>query len=211
MKPKELVRALVAMRFANTFNPYSDRCEQYDLDGAANQRRVTLERLLERAVNTGVDSLWIGRDLGYRGGRRTGLALTDDVHVQAHGERWGLRVERCTRGREIGERTARIVWHVLEQIEVPIFLWNVFPLHPHGVGQPLSNRVHNARERCAGEEVLRALIKMLRPVRLVPIGTEAARSVRRLAGGGGVVEMRHPSYGGQNIFREQARVAYGLG
>ena len=101
MKPKELVRALVAMRFANTFNPYSDRCEQYDLDGAANQRRVTLERLLERAVNTGVDSLWIGRDLGISG------METDWISAYRRRACSGARGEMGVEGGEMYTRSGR--------------------------------------------------------------------------------------------------------
>ena len=210
MRPKEFGAALTAMEFANVFNPYSDCCVEHDQDDAADRRRKALERLLTRAMHTGVESLWIGRDLGYRGGRRTGLALTDEAHIQAHGERWDLTLERCTRGPAMSERTAGTVWGVLNRIDVAVFLWNVFPLHPHEADRPLSNRAHNARERTAGEEVLRTLIGMLKPARLVPIGTAAAESVRRLAGCDEVVPMRHPSYGGQKEFREQARIAYGL-
>ena len=210
MRSKEFGSALAAMEFCNVFNPYSDRCVEYDQDDAADRRRDALEQLLTRAMHTGVESLWVGRDLGYRGGRRTGLALTDEAHIRSHGERWDLNLERCTRGPAMSERTAGTIWSVLDRIDVTVFLWNVFPLHPHEAERPLSNRAHNARERTAGEEVLRTLIGMLKPARLVPIGKAAAASVGRFARRGEVVPMRHPSYGGQNEFREQARIAYRL-
>jgi len=32
-------------------------------------------------MELGSNTIWMGRDLGYRGGRRTGLALTDEAHL----------------------------------------------------------------------------------------------------------------------------------
>jgi hypothetical protein len=155
-----------------------------------------------------IDSLWIGRDYGYRGGRRTGLALTDDGHVGVHMKRWGLAGERVTRGAPIGERTATVVWRMLGQISAPIFLWNVFPLHPHEYGDPFTNRSHNVAERSAGEELLSCLIDLLHPRRLVAIGRDAASSAQQLATNQTVVCVRHPSYGGQPEFERQIATLY---
>ena len=120
-----------ALDFENTFNPYSKRCAVYDLDDAPRRRAHALQAMLDAATRVEVDSIWIGRDLGYRGGRRTGLALTDDVHISTHAKRWGVTVERPTKGEALAERTAAVIWSVLSRVEASIFLWNVFPLHPH--------------------------------------------------------------------------------
>lgn len=164
--------------------------------------------MLKTAAEREIDSLWIGRDLGYRGGRRTGLAFTDDVNVQAHTERWGLSVHRTTRGDVVAERTAAVIWRVLSQVKAPVFLWNVFPLHPHGPDNPFSNRSHNARERRAGEELLSQLIALLRPGRLVAIGNDAAYTARRLCDRHRVIQVRHPSHGGQTRFFIQMNDLY---
>ena len=194
----------------HTFNPYSDRCTAYDLDDAPRSRSQTLQAMLEAATEREIDSLWIGRDLGYRGGRRTGLAFTDDVHVQAHAERWELSVKRPTTGKIVAEQTAAVVWRVLLRIKAPIFLWNVFPLHPHEPGNPFSNRCHNVRERRAGEELLSELILLLKPCRLVAIGNDAAQSARRLYGKSKVIQIRHPSHGGKAQFSFQMSELYCL-
>lgn len=210
MRPVHFVETLGALDFENTFNPYSNRCAVHDLDDAPRRRSQTLRSMLEAATKLEIDSIWIGRDLGYRGGRRTGLALTDDVHIHAHAERWGISIKRPTKGEAVAERTAAVIWSVLSRIEASVFLWNVFPLHPHESDDPFSNRSHNSRERRAGEELLFQLILLLKPCRLIAIGNDAARTVHRLADRHEVVQVRHPSYGGQTQFLAQMRELYDL-
>ena len=210
MTPARFVKELTGLNFENTFNPYSDRCAVHDLDDAPRCRSQTLQSMLEAATEREIDSLWIGRDFGYRGGRRTGLALTDDVHVQTHAERWKLSIERPTKGKEIAEQTAAVVWRVLSQIKAPVFLWNVFPLHPHEPGNPFSNRSHNSRERRAGEEFLSELILLLKPGRLIAIGNDATQSARRLSDQHRIIQVRHPSHGGKTRFSAQMDELYGL-
>ncbi len=211
MTPGRFVEKLESIKFDdNVFNPYSDRCREHDYECAPGRRRRALLRILEAAVARGdTEYLWVGRDLGYRGGRRTGLALTDDVYFFRHAARWGVSIERPTRA-EIPERTAAVIWDVLERIEDPVFLWNVFPFHPHRPGDEFTNRAHNSRERRIGEELLFELVLMLKPRVIVPIGNDAACAVRRVSNGLEILQVRHPSYGGQNEFRGQMREIYKL-
>jgi hypothetical protein len=167
--------------------------------------------MLQAAIQIQVDAIWIGRDLGYRGGRRTGLALTDDVHIDVHAARWGIKTTRPTKGGVVAERTAAVIWKILREIKTPVFLWNVFPLHPHEPQNPFSNRAHNAKEARVGEEVLSQLVILLKPKRLIAIGNDAARSACRLATDQEVIQVRHPSYGGQTEFLSQMCKLYGLG
>lgn len=211
MTPAQFVNTLRDLNFDNTFNPYSDHCSIYDLDDAPILRANILQAILEVAIESDIDAIWIGRDLGYRGGRRTGLALTDDVHISAHTKRWGLHLaDRPTKGQAVAERTAVVIWSVLAEIEVPIFLWNVFPLHPHESNAPFSNRSHNIQERKAGEELLFQLISLLKPRRLIAIGNDAAKTAKIFAEGHEIIQVRHPSYGGQKQFLEQIQNVYSL-
>ncbi len=208
MRPPEFVEALRKLRLENTFNPYSERCVRYDRNDAPQLRSATLRSILETAAKQEVDSLWIGRDPGHRGGRRTGLAFTDDVHLHEHAERWGISISRPTKGEKVVEQTATVIWRALSRIESPVFLWNVFPLHPHQPGNPFSNRPHNAHERRIGEEFLVELIRLLQPRRLVAIGNDAANTARRLADRRTVIQVRHPSHGGKTKFLIQIAESY---
>ena len=210
MTPVDIINALTELKFNCAFNPYSNRCKVYDRKDAAKRRCDSLLAILEEAITREIDSLWIGRDLGYRGGRRTGLALTDDAHLHKHGERWGVAIEKPTKGEVVTERTASVIWGMLDRISAPVFLWNVFPLHPHNAREPFSNRTHNSQERRAGEEILHQLILLLEPRRLVPVGTVAASVAHHLRENQEVCQVRHPSYGGQNEFIAQISELYGV-
>jgi Uracil DNA glycosylase superfamily len=210
MKPVEFVRQLSAVRFEHTFNPYTDQCAVHDLPDAAQKRATALTAILDAACTVEIDSLWIGRDLGYRGGRRTGLALTDDAHLSDHAHRWNVTLERQTKGAAVVERTASVIWGMLNLITPPVFLWNVFPFHPYEHGNEFTNRAHNVRERRIGEEILEQMISLLKPKRLIALGNDAEKSLRPYFGNHQIVKVRHPSYGGQNEFTRQISDLYSI-
>lgn len=205
---KEIFRTLEDIRFENTFNPYFERCPVYDAKDAPELRRHYLAEMLDRAADTELDAIWVGRDLGYRGGRRTGLALTDDVHFADHLERWGLDVQRPTYGKPVAERTAAVIWDILLRVNVPIFLWNVFPLHPFVQGDPFTNRAHNAKERKAGAEILIQMVEHLQPKRIIAIGNDAYNVLSGVFTEDFVYKARHPSYGGQTEFLTTMNTLY---
>ena len=201
--------ALANSELPNVFNPYKDRCDECDKADAPENRLAVLERLIFRAAREPVDAIWIARDLGYRGGRRTGLALTDDFHYSAHLARWSLAPPFHLNGDDlVKERTATIVWDELTQIEASVFLWNVFPFHPHEPDNSFSNRPHTRSERCVGLGLLSLLLEILRPSRIVAVGRDAQEAVGGLCNVNQVDSVRHPSYGGAAIFREQIRAIH---
>jgi uracil-DNA glycosylase len=208
MGTEAILHALTELRFVNTFNPYVDRCPIYDTPDAPNVRRDYLAKMLERASLGDIDAIWVGRDLGYRGGRRTGLALTDDVHQADHLARWDLSVKRPTIGEPVAERTAKAIWHVLARLDVKVFMWNVFPLHPYDAGSPFTNRAHNAQERRAGVEILMAIVQLLQPRRIVAIGNDAFAALAETLEPDRLHKVRHPSYGGQTEFLTNMKSLY---
>lgn len=208
MTPKNFVNALSSLHIENTFNPYRDTCTVFDNTDAAKIRKHSLLKLVEAASKMEIDSIWIGRDLGYRGGRRTGLALTDDVNIERHAHRWGIEIPRVTNGAPIAERTAAVIWSALDKIEDNIFLWNVFPLHPYISGNSFTNRTHNSVERKIGEAILNELISTIKPKKIIAIGNDAAASASKIRKKLEINKFRHPSYGGQTIFLEQVSKTY---
>jgi hypothetical protein len=202
--------ALVAdLKFDDVFNPYSDTCTYFDRSDAPAIRRRNLAKALEAALATGVESVWVARDLGYRGGRRTGLALTDEAHLNAHACLLGAEdLRRSTLGPVATERTATVIWRMLMEIGKPIFLWNVFPLHPYERGCPMTNRSHTRFERHACKHVMVTLLDLLVPQAVLAIGRDAEAAMADL--GIAAKQVRHPSYGGQPEFIAGVSRHYGL-
>ena len=210
LTPQSFVENLKNLRVPNTFNPYLHRCQTHDRRDAPQLRLDILVRILAIAHERPIQALWLGRDLGHRGGRRTGLALTDDIHFATHLTRWGLTSTRPTRGNPVSELTARYVWEVLDQIDNNVFLWNVFPLHPHPKDEPFSNRRHNAKEKQIGHNLLTRLCTLIQPETIVCLGQDAFRAAQSALPDLSLHAVRHPSFGGQNSFRRQITDLYRL-
>lgn len=203
---KDFITEVKALSFNNSFNPYSDYCEVNDIIEAPTIRTKNLEVMLN-SVQTNSGILWVGRDPGYRGARRTGIPLTDEFHLPIAKMRYraGL-LKKATRTETIKERTASEVWRFLSQINTATLMWNVFPLHPHLPGNTFSNRAHTKKERDAGINLLDWLISTFSPKLIVSLGRDAYEAVHYL--GYDTTYVRHPSYGGQTEFRESLRLIY---
>lgn len=208
MTPRSFVAALSEIRLEGVFNPYRNRCEVHDLADAPAVRRRNLRTYLTAIEQLGVDTAWMGRDLGYRGGRRTGLALTDERRLDAVALSYpGATPNKATKGPVVAERTAAEIWAILERLEQLPLLWNVFPFHPHEAGNPLTNRKFTAKELAAVSELNHALFKWLGIRRIIGIGQDAANYAKSIDIN--VECVRHPSYGGIEDFRRGMKEIYG--
>ncbi len=210
MSNRTFLNRLKAYQGQNVFNPYSDICDIFDQDDANDIRSKNLERVINYLSCKQVDSIWMGRDLGHRGGRRTGLALTDEANLESASNVWQVELNQATEGSIFVERTAANIWNALKAIDENIFMWNVFPFHPHEPDKPFSNRSHTAKERDIGIEILELLIKILKPNKIVAIGNDAYKCSLRIFDNSYVYKIRHPSYGGEKIFTRQINELYGI-
>lgn len=207
MTPRAFVAALADVQLHGVFNPYRDQCEVHDLANAPATRRKNLRDYLAAIESLETDTIWMGRDLGYRGGRRTGLALTDEARLPLFAAHYpGSAPSKATKGPLVAERTAAEIWAVLARLERPPLLWNVFPFHPHEPDDQMTNRRFAARELSKVTDLNRTLITWLGIRRVVCIGQDA--TAYAAAFGVEVECVRHPSYGGVTEFRQGMQRIY---
>jgi hypothetical protein len=207
MNAESFVKQLSLVTLSGVFNPYRDLCQDHDHPESPAVRRSNLRRYLDAASEEGVEAVWLGRDCGYRGGRRTGIALTDEIQLETLGRHFGISgLMKATVGLPVKERTATEVWKIIREVDARVFMWNVFPFHPFEKENPMSNRRHSAREFNACRDVLCCLLEWLRPQRIVALGADAHNAVKRL--GLTASPVRHPSYGGHIEFAAAMRKLY---
>lgn len=200
---------LASIRLENVFNPYGERCSHNDRSDAVEIRCRNLETYLCATIEHGIDTMWFGRDLGYRGGRRTGVALTDEAHLPILARLLESRsIEQATTGEAVSERTASVIWGMVFEIGQLPFFWNTFPFHPFEPGEPMSNRAHTRRELQQVWDLNLELLDLLQPQKLVAIGNDAHNALTRE--GLTCEYVRHPSYGGQADFVAGLRRIHGI-
>jgi uracil-DNA glycosylase len=188
----ELIRDLASASIGATFNQYRDEGPD-DLPGAAARRRQNLRRYLDERQRA--DVLAVGEAGGYQGMRWSGIAFTSERDLA----RWGAPFAGTCAVRRWSEPSGTIVHRVLGELgaELEVVLWNTVPTHPHGPGQPLSNRRPTTAEIAAGAVFLERAIALLRPAVLIAVG-RVAESVL----GDRATYLRHPANGGGAAFAE---------
>ena len=200
---------LTAYEAERVFNPWTMNCEAVDVDDSFDVRRKNLHAVLCACTDAREVDVWIGRDLGWRGGRRTGVALVDESCLDDYAlsiEVTGLR--KATIGPAMRERTATEIHLARARVSQKLFFWNVFPFHPHEDGKPQSNRMHTRGERGVGLTFLTRILDLLPVGRVVTIGNDATHALQ--AAEITCCPVRHPSYGGQKEFHRQVDAHYGI-
>ena len=184
-------------------------CDAVDVADSFGVRRENLRAVLCACADADEVDVWVGRDMGWRGGRRTGVALVDESSLENYAlsiELAGLR--KATAGPVMRERTATEIHLARTRVSRKLFFWNVFPFHPHEAGKPQSNRMHTRRERDIGLALLTTVLALLPVGRVVTIGNDATQALQAIDAA--CCPVRHPSYGGQREFHQQVDVHYGL-
>ncbi len=189
------------------FNPWTTNCEHVDVKDSFAIRRENLRTVLCACANADEVDVWIGRDLGWRGGRRTGIALVDEYSLDNYADSIAVgRLTKATAGPVMRERTATEIHLARLRVSRKVFFWNVFPFHPHETGNSQSNRMHTRREQEVGLVFLTTVLSLVPVGRIVTIGNDATRALNDASIDS--VSVRHPSYGGQKDFHQQIDVHY---
>ena len=214
------VEELGEVKLPNVFNPYAEVDERYDREIAHNIRSWNVMHIIRcmlehRETDDYPIDMWIGREPGYRGCRRTGVAFTDEMTLSVYLVFSGCDGQHSScKFSAVNERTAQVVVPMITRVIAEkkrlVFTWNVFPFHSHEEGNPDSNRAHNAKEREIGMRFLRKLVDILEPERMVAIGTDAKIAINSIETKAGRHYVRHPSYGGNIVFEQQIERLYEL-
>lgn len=99
-------------------------------------------------------------------------------------------------------QTAREIWAAV-RASLPLF-WNAVSVHTHRGEEPLRNRKPSRSEIATHREILRAVIELFAPRRVMAIGLVAQDAAQGL--GVAVTYVRQPAQGGTAAFRHGARV-----
>lgn len=180
------------------FNQYRDTVAKLDVRGGATHRRRNLRSYLA-SFDAAPDVLVVGEAIGYQGGRFTGVPLTSERLLSADPCIFPFSARCTSRGGPFAEPTATVLWQALAPHRRRVFTWNAVPLHPHHLGDPLSNRTPTATELGQFVGLVGGVYSLLKPMMVVALGNSAARSLGEL--GIEHVKVRHPANGGVPAFR----------
>ncbi|MQW92270.1 hypothetical protein GFH30_03450 [Acinetobacter wanghuae] len=210
---KSIISDLSKKQFTNTFNPYKDICDLYDVHTANKIRLENLKLYLEYFSTLDSIDLWIGRDLGYKGGRRTGIPFTSENNINSLNSKLNLNLQIVSKEKNLSsEVSANTIWTMYEKLPKNIFFWNIFPFHPYEKDNQQSNRKYNRLEEEFGIYILTKLINSLNISRIICIGNDSFESIKKLDIPDHMIQhhVRHPSYGGVNIFKNKISEIYNL-
>ena len=180
------------------FNPYRDHHEAFDRPGAVALRRANLRNYLE-AYPERPPLLLLAEAPGPWGCRFSGVPLVSEA--QLADPDFPL-VGQPTSRVEVPHReySASIYWRVLHPYFPQFFTWNTVPLHPHRLEEPLTIRTPRVSEVTAFSDLLKDLLDVLRPDRVLAIGRKAETALRHI--GVECTYVRHPSQGGARLFEQ---------
>lgn len=157
----------------------------------SEQCRHNLSVYIEQMLELRPTILFIGEAPGYLGCGVTGVPFTDEYTLATHPFFSG-------KGYEFGnppahEATAKCVWSCIDEV-VPM-MWNIYPFHPFGAHEQ-SNRKPNGSEIRNGEAIAEQLMSLFPIDSVYAIGRTAQAFAKTAK------YIRHPSHGGQTLFKE---------
>lgn len=224
MDLNQFLTDLAGYQGENTFNPWADHDERYEIENAVAIRRKNLEDYLALRLGK-ARILLIAEACGYQGGHFSGIAMTcermlldlhpvvDSAMVLGHqGNRTSRKesplLKPIQQAKGFNEPTDSVVWSACLEAGLgpnDFLLWNIFPFHPYKKGNLLTNRTPADDELAAGLACTRSLLSLTGPLPIFAIGKKSENTLTEA--GFSVTGLRHPANGGANIFRSQLKEA----
>ena len=224
MDLNQFLTGLAGYQGENTFNPWADHDERYEIENAVAIRRKNLEDYLALRLGK-ARILLIAEACGYQGGHFSGIAMTcermlldlhpvvDSAMVLGHqGNRTSRKesplLKPIQQAKGFNEPTDSVVWSACLEAGLgpnDFLLWNIFPFHPCKKGNLLTNRTPADDELAAGLACTRSLLSLTGPLPIFAIGKKSENTLTEA--GFSVTGLRHPANGGANIFRSQLKEA----
>lgn len=189
---------------SDAFNPYADFDSCADGANAPATRRANLHGYLIAMAERRPSDLWLGEAPSKHGARRTGIPFTGEGRLEWLSAHIGVTpgLQRATiNGGARESQTAREIWGAVPA-SLPL-LWNAVLFHTNRGEEPWRNRTPRRSEIVAHREILRAVIELFEPRRVLAIGRVAEDAAQGL--GIEITYVRHPAQGGTASFRNGAR------
>ena len=197
---------------SHVFNPWHD----YDArDGTPQrktpeQRRANLVAYLE-ARSASARVMLLGEAPSHRGCRFSGIAFCSEVELVNRRDLVANQALALTSTnaatKPMRERSAAVIWDEMDKGNCArgVVLWNAFPWHPFQDGEPSSNRRPKRSEVEEGSQAFEALLACFEhKLDVFAVGKVAEAALAEL-GAESAGCLRHPSMGGDRLFRTQFR------
>ena len=196
-KITEFVASLAQRESTDTVaNPYECKAKAHNLE------------IYLRAALESPHIVFIGEAPGYHGCAKTGIPFTSSEQLQIGVHPFIDSIMNQIQSTDAdSEMTAKCFWEAMAQNNIIPIAWNVFPFHPHQSGNQNSNRTPDEDEIEEGTEYLYALLNLVSLKCIIAVGGKAHALLTSLQ-----IEhlhVRHPSFGGQTIFKEQIKKWFG--
>ena len=197
----------------HVFNPWKDHDERDHAPRAATPRPPRPTPAAGGGGRARGGRLWRGGGPPpHRGCRFSGIPFCSEVemfHKPALVAREALAPTSAGHeDKPMSERSAAIIWDELDRAGVAheVVLWNAFPWHPHGADGIASNRKPRLPEVAQGRDAFDALLRCFtHDLEVFAVGKVAEDALRRWEKARCAGYIRHPSHGGEGLFRAQFR------
>jgi hypothetical protein len=179
------------------FNAYYETDPEVDLPDAHLIRRNNLRNYLDSFDKKPL-LLVLGEAAGPWGCRFSGVPFTSENQICLQDLPF---IGKQSSNHEVPHRetSAKIFWNAMSNFHPNFFVWNTVPFHPHLLEDKLSIRPPTGKELLRFAPLLRSLLDLLQPWKVIAVGRKSELALKNLEYP--CIYVRHPSHGGASEFR----------